>query len=121
MKTPDIDNFTIPCFSLRAKSHDGKLIVIKAVEVVKDFRSHVRLNIEVKVDGKVLFPMGELFVGLPFTQAVNGNFAKNLVVSAVAMRPGDTDADYFEDYTPEQLAFVEANADMLTMKAEAYR
>ena len=121
MKTPNAETFTIPCFSLRAKSHDGKSIVIKAVEVVKDFRTHVRLNIEVKVDGKVLFPMGELFVGLPFTQAVNGNFAKKLVVSAVAIRPEDTDADYFENYTPEQVAFVEANADMLTMKAETYK
>lgn len=121
MKNTNAETFTIPCFSLRAKSHDGKSIVIKAVEVGKDFRSHVRLNIEVKVGGKVLFPMGELFVGVPFTQAVNGNFAKELVCSCVAMQPGDTDADYFEIYTPEQLAFVKANTDILTMKAETYK
>lgn len=121
MKNTNAETFTIPCFSLRAKSHDGKSIVIKAVEVGKDFRSHVRLNIEVKVDGKVLFPMGELFVGVPFTQSVNGAYAKNLVCECVAMQPGDADEEFFENYTPEQLAFVKANSDMLAMKAETYK
>lgn len=121
MKNTNAETFTIPCFSLRAKSHDGKSIVIKAVEVGKDFRSHVRLNIEVKVGGKVLFPMGQLYVGVPFTQSVNGNYTKALVCSCVALQPGDADEEFFELYTPEQLTFVIANGDMLSMKAETYK
>ena len=121
MKTTNAETFALPCFSLRAKSHDGKPILIKVVEVGKDFRSHVRLNIEVKVGGKALFPVGQLYVGVPFMHAINGNYAKNLVCECLALKPGDTDAAFFADYTPEQLAFVKANTYMLTMKAETYK
>jgi hypothetical protein len=33
------------------------------------------------------------------------------------MRPGDTDAEFFADYTDDQLAWAEAHADSLQMVA----
>lgn len=115
------NNLPLPLFSLRARTIDGQPIFIKAEDAGKEFRSHARVNIEVKVGGEVLFPMGQLYVGVNFMHATNGNFAKNLVCECLALKPGDTDADFFADYTPKQLAFVKAHSDLFTMKAEAYK
>jgi hypothetical protein len=35
------------------------------------------------------------------------------------MRPGDTDRDYFADYTPEQLAWAEQHGEALSIEREA--
>ncbi len=37
----------------------------------------------------------------------------------LTLRPGDTDPDYFEDYTPEQHAYCDAHAEALSCEVSA--
>jgi hypothetical protein len=39
------------------------------------------------------------------------------LLSFLTLRPGDTDAEYFENYTQEQLDFANEHAEMLSMYA----
>jgi hypothetical protein len=39
------------------------------------------------------------------------------VLGWLTLRPGDTDSDFFRDYTPEQHAFAESHAETLNMEA----
>jgi hypothetical protein len=82
-----------------------------------DSAGRVRLTCEVKHGSEVIFPAGQL------TCALHGCSdsieAKELVMSLVAMQPGDADADYFADYTPEQLAWVEQHGEALGIEREA--
>ena len=78
--------------------------------------SHNRIDVEVSQGGRVVFPRGQLYCGLPTFKPIDGPDARELVLLLVAMKPPcfghcDTDADYFEHYTPEQLAWVDRNAD----------
>jgi len=70
-----------------------------------------RIDIEVTLEGegepRTIFPKGSLYVGGPAIGrfCIDGVAARELVLSAVAMREGDTDKEYFDNYTPEQLEF----------------
>lgn len=80
-----------------------------------DDAGRIRLTCEVRHDGKVVFPKGKLTCALHGTS--DGIAARELVLSMVATRPGDTDADYFADYTPEQLGWVTEHGETLGMEA----
>lgn len=82
---------------------------------------HMRIDVEVRHKGKVVFPKGATYCGLPrmHSWSRTGNHAKELVMSLVAMKPGDTDPDYFNEYTEEQLAWVKAYGEYLSMEREA--
>lgn len=82
--------------------------------------SHNQIEVEVRQGGRVVFPRGQLYCGLPTFKSIDGPDARELVLSLVAMRPGDTDAEYFADYTPEQLAWVDRNADGVSYAASRY-
>ncbi len=76
---------------------------------------HSRIDVEVKVDGAVLFPRGELYCAVNSSTAIDSKAAKALVMSLVAMKPGDTDADYFAGYSEAQLAFASAYGEEIQM------
>jgi hypothetical protein len=40
------------------------------------------------------------------------------VLAFLSLKPGDTDAEYFEEYTPEQLAFARAEGENLSLYVE---
>lgn len=82
--------------------------------------SHNRIDVEVRQGGHVLFPRGQLYCGLPTFKPIDGPDARELVLSLVAMKPGDTDRDYFEHYTPEQLAWAERHGDGVSYAASRY-
>jgi hypothetical protein len=82
--------------------------------------SHNQIDVEVRQGGRVVFPRGALYCGLPSFRSVDGPDARELVLSLVAMRPGDTDRDYFAHYTPEQLAWVDRNGDGVSYAAARY-
>jgi hypothetical protein len=94
-------------FTLRVKVRTDRLtIVIHAFDAnVTDSTGHSRIDVEVRIGGKTIFPRGATWCGMPRGTTLDGIEAKELVLSLVAMRPGDTDDDYFDNYTPEQLAF----------------
>lgn len=74
-------------------------------------------TLEVKVGGKVLFPRdnGPLWGEFSPLHSIDGPEAREHCLNHLALRPGDTDADFFESYTADQLAFVEAHSDDITI------
>ena len=40
------------------------------------------------------------------------------VLAFLSLKPGDTDPEFFEDYTPEQLAFARAEGENLVLYVE---
>jgi len=81
---------------------------------------HNRIDVEVRQGGRVVFPRGALYCGLPTFKSIDGPDARELVLSLVAMKPGDTDADFFAHYTPEQLAWAERHGDGVSYAASRY-
>jgi hypothetical protein len=97
------------------------LVVVNAFEGSRRVGgSHNQIDVEVRQGGRVVFPRGQLYCGLPSFRSVDGPDARELVLSLVAMRPGDTDRDYFAHYTPEQLAWVDRNGDGVSYAAARY-
>ena len=100
------------------------LVVVNAFEGRNAGRggmgSHNRIDVEVRQGGRVVFPRGQLYCGLPTFKSIDGPDARELVLSLVAMRPGDTDADFFAHYTPEHLAWADRNADGVSYAAARY-
>lgn len=69
--------------------------------------------------GTVVFPRGATYCAVTSSMTTDGIAARELVTSLFCMKPGDTDADYFEGYTPEQLAWVEQWAETLDCEKQA--
>ena len=69
------------------------------------------------------FHRGRLvFAGADFhcspLHAVDADATVAGVLAFLSLRPGDTDPDYFDDYTPEQLAFARAEGENLSLYVE---
>lgn len=81
--------------------------------------THGGIDIEVRQGGKVIFERGFLYCGVSFFagHSIDGKAAKEAVLSAVAMKPGDTDPDYFDGYTEAQLEWARANGEYLSLVA----
>lgn len=112
---------TTPAFELRIKTAPtvgyGTMITIRAYDDLVpgwDSAGRVRLTCEVKHGSTVVFPKGQLTCALH--AASDGIQARELVMSLVAMKPGDTDRDYFADYTPAQLEWCERFGEPLDME-----
>ena len=91
-------------------------VIIHAFDSNRDMGSnHFPIEVEVRHCGKVIFPRGQLCCGVTANHSTDGRHARELVMSLVAMKPGDTDSEYFADYTFGQLEWVEKYADALTM------
>ena len=50
--------------------------------------------------------------------SVDGDEAAECVLAFVGLRPGDTDAEFFEDYSPAQIAFAEAYGEAISGEKE---
>lgn len=109
-------------FTLRIPgAHIGdKPITLDAFEVPgRHNRTHRGLEIEVRQNGKVIFPRGQLYYGIPNGYELDDDYSKAMAVELAAMKDGDTDEDYFTDakYTSEQLQWADHNGDELRMYA----
>lgn len=112
-----------PAFTLRVRLYtravDPRLIVIRAYDDCSpswDEAGRVRIEVEVRHGGDIVFPRGKLYCALHGTS--DGIRARELVMSLVAMRPGDTDEEYFADYTPEQLEWATTHGEALSCERE---
>ncbi len=84
---------------------------------------HMRIDVEVilteTVNAKrtrtVVFPRGQLYCAVNRWTAIDSDAAKALVLSLVGMKKGDTDAEYFADYSPEQLTFASEYGDTIAV------
>lgn len=106
------------CFELRVKIFtDEPTVIIRAFDDAGwDSAGRVKLNVEVRQGGKVIFPRSQLYCALHGPS--DGNAAKELVMSLVSMKPGDTDPDFFDDYTEEQIAWVNRYGDYISIERE---
>lgn len=66
-------------------------------------------------DGKVLFQGTD--IGVPKNVAIDSDESIRSVLSFLTLSPGDTDEEYFSDYTEEQRAFAEEEAPYLSAYA----
>ena len=82
-----------------------------------DYRGAVKYDAEVKVNGTVLFPRGSMWGAFSPIECCDGPGAKSCVMGHLALKPGDTDSDFFESYTEEQLSFVIDNSDEIYMES----
>lgn len=100
----------------------GKPCVISAFESVRNAGpNHARLDVEVKHGDVEVFPLGSLWCGVASQHSTDGTDARELVLSLVAMNPGDTDRDYFESYSPDQLDWAVAHGEGVdVVKCERY-
>lgn len=109
-------------FTLHVRVRKGEpVIVIHAYDGPRGTFSatgHSRIDVEVRQGGRVVFPRGALYCGVPSNTTTDGIAARELVLSLVSMRPGDTDEEYFGDYTEEQLSWVNRYAEELSMVRE---
>ena len=55
--------------------------------------------------------------GVAPSHAIDGDASVEGLMSFLTLRPGDTDEDYFEAYTPMQLDYCEQHAESLSMEA----
>ena len=107
-------------FELRVKPHhDRPTIIVRAWETGFQSPNHTRLDIEVRQGGAVIFPRGSLWCGIPSHQSIDGIDAKECVLGLVSMRPGDTDSDYFDSYSTDQLAWANEFGEALSWEREA--
>ena len=104
-------------FSLRFKLPSGK-VSITAYDRNEPMgpHGHTTLRCQLTFQGKVLFPHCAGFtVGIPAGQCIDGDYAKEAVTELFCLKPKDTDPDFFADYTPEQLEWVTANGEDLSV------
>ncbi len=105
-------------FTLRIRTHGG-MVTINAYEAPRDGNGHdghTRVDIEVAQNGEVIFERGQMWVGVPGHHTIDGDYAREAVIGAVAMRPGDTDDNYFADYAQAQLRWAEEYGEELSME-----
>lgn len=103
-------------FSLRFKLSTCK-VSITAYDRGQTYPGgRTKIFYQLSVDGRVLFPGdGRSHGGVGMSHTDDGDASKENAVAFFCLKPGDTDADFFADYTPEQLAWVTANGEELYM------
>ena len=79
------------------------------------YRDREMLGYEFYHDGKLIFE-GEDF-GPGAFQAIDSDSTVAALLGFLALQKGDTDAEYFDDYTKEQLQFSEEFGEQLSMYA----
>jgi hypothetical protein len=110
-----------PLFTLRvAVFNDEKPIMIRAfdAEQITSPYGHARIDIEVKQGRRTIFKRGDTYCSVPKGKSMTENFAKELVMATVEMKPGDTDPEYFYTYTAEQLAFAHKYGEALSCERQ---
>lgn len=102
----------------------GNLFMVRAYEAPIDEQryrfttGHTTLHLQASFQGQELWKRGSTSVGIPAHQCIDGKEAKECALSLFALKPGDTDEEFFAEYTPEQLAFVENHGETISMIAE---
>jgi hypothetical protein len=109
----------------RPKHHDKDVIrKVKAMGytlVLWDTNQRDRFG-QYNVGYELISPEGRtLFYGEDYgpgnAVAVDSDESVRGILNFLTLKPGDTDDEYFEKYTPEQMAFAEGDAEQLNMYA----
>jgi hypothetical protein len=78
-------------------------------------RGQTQLGYKFYCDGALIFK-GEDFAGSPL-HADDSDETVAALLNFLSLQPGDTDADYFENYTAVQMAFAEERGETLSLYA----
>jgi hypothetical protein len=78
-----------------------------------------RIDLSVSLNGKTVFDVGTLWFRGPAYNPwpSDSKQSKRTAIECVAMKPGDTDREYFDGYTEAQLQFAEKYGEYLSMIA----
>ena len=71
-----------------------------------------RLSYSLKYKGEEIFAGTEFFI--PEAWAVDSDHTMAALLGHLSVKPGDTDVEHFDLYSPEQLEFVERFGDLLS-------
>ena len=102
----------------------GPRFVLKTFDTGRPNNGHHLLSYELwQVDSpparvRMLLFRGEDFGCSPL-HAIDSDESCAALLSFLTLRPGDTDAEYFDDYTPAQLNFAEQHAEALSAECFA--
>lgn len=115
MPTPNYNDDPSFLFTLRVPTSKG-MVVIYAYESTRarSQYGHTYIDTFVRLNSETVFKRGDTYCGIPAGTSIDGISAKEAVLSLIAMKPGDTERDYFESYTPEQLTFAESLGEELS-------
>lgn len=83
------------------------------LELYDEHTYPTRLAYKFYLNNKVLFE-GNEYRPSPM-HSIDGKESIFGLLAFLSLRPGDTDDDYFKDYTPEQLEFCETDAEELSL------
>jgi hypothetical protein len=75
------------------------------------------LGYELKLNGKVLF-VGKDFRPSPL-RSIDSDSAVRDIMGFLTCAPGDTDDEYFDKYTPEQLEYCKSHAEALSCEVSS--
>lgn len=109
-------------FELRVNlGHYGKPAKLAIIRAFEDNArpygpSHTALRLELQFEGKLVFSAGR--IGIPGHESIDGKSAMEGALSLFAMKPGDTDDEFFADYTEAQLDFVQSYGEEIGMIRE---
>lgn len=78
----------------------------------RDWRGQTRLAYEFGKVGEPALFEGSDFCGSPM-HADDSDETLRCLIGFLTCKPGDTDREYFDDYTPEQMAFAQSDAEAL--------
>lgn len=77
-------------------------------------KTKIRYELRQHLDGKTTILFSAADFATP--QASDSDETVGALLGFLTLRPGDTDAEYFAEYTPEQLAFAETHAEQLSVE-----
>ena len=92
-----------------------KLTMWNDVETSYDWSGKTRLRYQLEHDGETIFS-GEDFRCSPM-HAIDSAATVSALLSFLSLRPGDTDREYFDRYSPGQLNFAISHGEMLALFA----
>jgi len=95
--------YRLELFDLQRRGHDGKWCLA------------YRLSLDIGNEENIIFA-GADFRCSPL-DAVDSDATVAGLLTFLALRPGDTDREYFEDYTPAQLDFADHYGEELSLFA----
>lgn len=117
-KFPKAERFETPLFRLQVRVYAGpayKMVTLRVTHAGYDDRGATKYRCYQSVDGK---PMAVLWGAFSPSMTDDGKAAKYAVLTHAALKPGDTDAEFFADYTEEHQAFVVEHGEDLFCQAE---
>ena len=94
----------------------GAEITLQTWETVTRFNTgQYKLRYELTCNGKVIFSGDDY--GCAPSEAVDSDESLRGLLGFLSLQPGDTDDEYFDDYTKDQMAFAESYGEELSLYA----